>query len=102
MVVRMSWMVFVRKWILVAVIFCLLGTIAQACEEYEEEKCYEKEKEEYVEKEVEEPTYESVSGITDSKWFIILDRLIDRYPILERIIERIFQWIFSNLLGLDY
>ena len=98
----MSWMVFVRKWILVAVIFCLLGTIAQACEEYEEEKCYEKEKEEYVEKEVEEPTYESVSGITDSKWFIILDRLIERYPILERIIERIFQWIFSNLLGLDY
>ena len=97
----MNWMGFLRKWILVAVIFCLLGTIAQACHEYEEEKCYEEEKTEIIVEE-EQPAYDSVSGITDSKWFIILDRLIERYPILERIIERIFQWIFSNLLGLDY
>ena len=98
----MNWMVFTRKWIIVAIIFCLLAPIAQACHEYEEEKCYEEEKEEPVVEEEQKPTYESVSGITESKWFIILDRLIERYPILERIIERIFQWIFSNLLGLDY
>ena len=98
MVVRMNWMVLARKWILVAVIFCLFGTIAQACHCYEEKKCYEHE-EKVVE---EEPIYESTSGIIDSKWFQILDKLIQRFPILERIIERIFQWIFNNLLGLDY
>ncbi len=103
MVVRMSWMVLVRKWIIVLVIFCLLGTITLACESYEpEEKCYEEEKEEIiVEEKVDSPT-QSVSGITESKWFIILDKLIERYPIIERIIERIFQWIFNNLLGMDY
>jgi hypothetical protein len=98
MVVRMNWMVFVRKWIIVAVIFCLIGTITQACHYQEEKECYEKE-EKVVE---EEPNYESATGIIDSKWFQILDKLIQRFPILERIIERIFQWIFNNLLGLDY
>ena len=98
MVVRMNWMGFFRKWIIVAVIFCLIGTTAQACEEYEEEqKCCEEET--IVE---EETHYEPVSDITESKWFIILDRLIDRFPIIERIIERIFQWIFNNLLEMDY
>lgn len=97
----MNWMGFIRKWIIVAIIFCLIGTVAQACEEYEEEKCYEEENDEPIVEEEEEPHYESVSGITESRWFIILDRLIDRFPIIERIIERIFQWIF-NLLGLDY
>ena len=96
-------MVLVRKWIIVLVIFCLLGTITLACESNEpEEKYYEEEKEEIiVEEKVDSPT-QSVSGITEMKWFIILDKLIERYPIIELIIERIFQWIFNNLLGLDY
>ena len=103
MVVRMSWMVSFRKYIIILVIFCLLGTLTKACHyNEEEEKCYKEEKEETIVEEEEEPHYESVSSITESKWFIILDRLIERYPILERIIERIFQWIFNNLLGLDY
>jgi hypothetical protein len=100
----MRWMVFSHKWILVVVIFCLIGTISQACEDYEqEEKCdSEVETEEItVESEV-TPNEEIQSSITDSKWFIILEKLIERYPIIERIIERIFQWIFNNLLGLDY
>ena len=103
MVVRMSWMVVVRKWIIVLVIFCLLGTLTQACYNYEEEeKCYKEEKEEIIVEEKEEPPEEPGSDITVSKWFIILERLIERYPIIELIIERIFQWIFKNLLDLDY
>lgn len=99
-----NWMVLVRKWIIVLVIFCLLGTLTQACQySEEEEKCYrEEEKEEIIDEEKVEPPEESGSGITESKWFIILDRLIKRYPIIERIIERIFQWIFNYLLDLDY
>lgn len=96
-------MVLARKWIIVIVIFCLLGTISQACHDYEEEqKCYEEKKEEMVVEEKVETSYESVSEITSSKWFIILDKLIGRYPIIERIIERIFQWIINNLLDMDY
>jgi len=103
MVVRMNWMVLVRKWIIVLVIFCILGTLTQACHYYDkEEKCYEEEKEGIIVEEKTEPLEESGSGITESKWFIILDKLIERYPIIERIIERIFQWIFNYLLGLDY
>jgi hypothetical protein len=102
MVEEMNWMVLARKGIIVLVIFCLIGTIAQACHGYEEEKYCKEEKEETKVEEKYESSYESVSSITESKWFIILDRLIERYPILERIIERIFQWIFNNLLGLDY
>lgn len=93
-------MVSIHKLIIVAVIICLLGTIAQACHDYEENECYEEEKEEEIVEE--EPYYESASGITESKWFQVLERLIERFPIIERIIERIFQWIFNNLLGLDY
>ncbi len=96
-------MVLVRKWIIVLVIFCLLGTLSQACHDnVEEEKCSEEEKEESIVEEKVDTPEQSVSGITESKWFIILDKLIERYPIIERIIERIFQWIFNNLLGLDY
>jgi hypothetical protein len=102
MVVEMNWMVLARKSIIVLVIFCLIGTIAQACHDQEEKKYCEEEKEEKIVEKTYETSYETVSSITESKWFIILDRLIDRYPILERIIERIFQWIFNNLLGLDY
>ena len=104
MVVRMSWMVLVRKWIIVMMIFCLLGTLTQACHDYEEEeeKCYEEEKEEIIVEEKVEPPEESGSDITESKWFIILDKLIERHPIIERIIEWIFQWIFNNLLDMDY
>jgi hypothetical protein len=99
----MNWMVLARKCIIVLVIFCLLGTIAQACHEYDEEqKCYKEEKEETIVEEKQETSYQSVSGLTSSKWFIILDKLIERYPIIERIIERIFQWIFNSLLDMDY
>jgi len=99
----MCWMVLIRKWIIVMVFFCLLGTLSQACHDYEEEeKSYDEEKEEIIVEEKVEPTDESGSGIIESKWFIILDKLIERYPIIERIIERIFQWIFNYLLGLDY
>jgi hypothetical protein len=84
-------------------IFCLLGTIAQACEDYEiEEKCYEEEKEEVPLDEKVEPQEESESDISDSKWFIILSNLIERYPIIEKIIDWIFKWIFNNLLEIDY
>ena len=86
MVVRMNWMVVVRKWIIVLVIFCLIGPLTQACHDHEEEK----------------PPEEEGSDIKESKWFIILERLIERYPIIGLIIERIFQWIFNNLLDLDY
>ncbi len=97
----MNWMVLARKWIIVILIFCLLGTLTQACEDYEEEeKCYEEEKEEIIVEEKVETQEES--DITESKWLIILDKLIDRYPIIERIIEWIFKWIFNNLLDLDY
>ena len=95
MVIRMNWMVLVRKWIIVILIFCLLGTLTQACEDYEEE-----EKEEIIVEEKVETQEES--DITESKWLIILGKLIDRYPIIERIIEWIFKWIFNNLLDLDY
>ena len=98
----MNWRAITHKWIILLVIFCLLGTLAQACHEYEEEeKCYEEKEETTVEENVETQT-ETLSSITESKWFIVLDKLIERYPIIERIIERIFQWIFNNLLGLDY
>jgi hypothetical protein len=100
MVVRMKWMVKFRKLLIVAVVICLLGTIAQACHDYEENEGYEEEKEEEIVEE--EPYYESASELTDSKWFQVLENLIERFPIIERIIERIFQWIFNNLLGLDY
>ena len=86
----------VPKLITVMMIFCLLGSLTQACHDYEEEK------EEVVVEEKVEPQEQSGSDITQSKWFIILDKLIDRYPIIERIIERIFQWIFNNLLDMDY
>jgi hypothetical protein len=108
MVVRMSWMHSVPKLITVMMIFCLLGSLTQACHDYEEEEkyykeeCYEEEKEDVIVEEKVEPQEESGSDITQSKWFIILDKLIDRYPIIERIIERIFQWIFNNLLDMDY
>jgi hypothetical protein len=85
------------------VIFCLLGTLTQACHYYEdEEKCYKDEKEEIIVEEQAEPPEDSKSDITESKWFITLAKLIERYPIIERIIERIFQWVFNNLLDLDY
>jgi hypothetical protein len=98
MVVRMNWMYFARKWIILLVIFCLLGTISKACHDSEEVQECDKEKEE----EKIETSYESVSGLTSSKWFIFLDKIIEKYPIIERLIERIFQWIVDNLLGLDY
>jgi hypothetical protein len=97
MVVRMSWMVLARKWMIVLVFFCILGTLTQACHDYEEE-----DKENIIDEEKVEPTQESGSKIIESKWFILLDKLIDRYPIIERIIERIFQWIFNYLLDFDY
>lgn len=101
MVIRMNWRVLVRKWIPILMIFCLLGTLAQACEDYEvEEKCYEEEKEENTVDENVEPQGES--DITGSKWFIILSSLIEKYPIIEKIIDWIFKWIFNNLLDLDY
>lgn len=90
-------MVFARKWMIVLLIFCLLGTLTQACHDYEEE-----DEEDIIDEEKVEPTEESGSKTIESKWFILLDRLIDRYPIIERIIERIFQWIFNYLLDLDY
>ena len=90
-------MVLVRKWIIIFVIFCLLGTLTQACHDTDKDKNEENEVEEK-----EETPKESGSDITKSKWFIILDRLIERYPIIARIIERIFQWIFNNLLDMDY
>jgi len=103
MVVRMSRFILARKWIILLVIFCLLGTISQACHDYDEEQeCYEEKKEETIVEEKVETAHESVSGITSSKWFIFLDKLIERYPIIERIIERLFQWIIDNLLGMDY
>lgn len=87
---------FMSRWITVLVIICLFGTLCQACETYEHhEKCYEETEQEEVEEEQEEP------GLFESKWFLILERLIDRYPILERIIERILQWIFENILGME-
>jgi len=50
MVVRMNWMILARKWIILLMIFCLLGTVTQACHDYEEEqKCYEETKEETIE-----------------------------------------------------
>jgi hypothetical protein len=99
----MSWMFLARQWIIVLVIFCLLGTISQACHDYEEDqKCYEDKNEENIDEEKVETSYGSDSGITSSKWFLILNKLIDRYPIIERIIERIFQWIINNLLDMDY
>jgi hypothetical protein len=102
MVVRMSWMAAVRKLITVLMIFCLLGTISQACHENEEAKCSEEEKEGGIVEEKVESQEESGSDITEKKWFIILDKLIERHPIIERIIERIFQWILKNLLDIDY
>ena len=102
MVVRMSWMVSVRKWITVMMIFCLLGTLTQACHDYEEKKCYEEKKEEVIVEEKVEPQKESGLDNTEKKWFIVLNILIERYPIIERIIERIFHWIFNNLLDMDY
>jgi len=96
-------MFLVRKWIIVLVIFCLLGTISQACHDYEEDqKCYEEKKEETFDEEEVETSYESVSEITNSKWFLFLNKIIEKYPIIELIIERIFQWIINNLLGMDY
>jgi len=99
----MRWEVLMRRLLLVIVIFCLVGTFAQACEEYEqEEKCYNEEEPVETEVEEEEETQEEPEiGFLNSKWFIILDRLIDRYPIIERIIERILQWIFNQLLGME-
>jgi len=103
MVIRMNWRVLARKWIILLMIFCLLGTIAQACEDYEiEEKCYEEEKEEVTVEEKVEPQVEPESDITESKWFIILSKLIERYPIIGKIIDWIFKWIFNNLLDIDY
>ena len=102
MMVMMDRMVLVRKWIIVMVIFCLLGTLTQACSDYEEEeKCYE-EKEEIIDEEKIESTEEAGGDIIGFKWFIVLDKLIERYPIIERILERIFNWIFDSLLDLDY
>ena len=97
-------MVFTRKLIIVLVIFCLIGTFSQACEDYEQEEKYDNEvetEETSIESEV-TPIEETQSSITDSKWFIILEKLVERYPIIGQIIERIFTWIFNNLLGLDY
>ena len=97
-------MVFSHKWILVLVIFCLIGSFSQACEDYEqEEKCDNEVVTDDIKVESEvTPIEETQSSLTDSKWFIILERLVERYPIIGQIIERIFQWIFNNLLGLDY
>ncbi len=90
-------MVFSHKWILVLVIFCLIGSFSQACEDYEQEEKCDNEFESEV-----TPIEETQSSLTDSTWFIILEKLVERYPIIGQIIERIFQWIFNNLLGLDY
>ena len=99
----MNWFMLTRKWILVIVIFCLLGTITQACHEYEEDQDCDKEKKEEMEVEEEVKTsHESVSGILSSKWFLFLERLIEKYPIIERLIERIFQWFIDNILGINY
>jgi hypothetical protein len=99
----MSWMFLARKWIIVLVIFCLLGTISQACHEHEDEKkCYEEKKEENCYEEKVKTSYESDSGIASSKWFLFLSKIIDRYPIIERIIERILQWVINNLFEIDY
>ncbi len=66
-----------------------------------DQKCYEEKKEETIEEKV-ETSYESVSEITTSKWFLFLNKIIEKYPIIERIIERILQWIINNLLDFDY
>ena len=92
----MRWMSFMSKWITVFIIICLIGTFCQACEPYEqEEKCYNETECEKVEEEQQE------TDLFESKWFLILERLIDRYPILERIIERILQWLFEKILGME-
>jgi len=96
LVVRMRWMGFIHKWIVIIIILSLFGTICQACESDEhEEECYEETECEEVEEDQEE------TDLFESEWFIILEKLIDRYPILERIIERILQWIFEKLLGME-
>jgi hypothetical protein len=85
------------------VIFCLIGTVSQACHDYEEdENCYEEKKEENIDEEKVETSYESISDITSSKWFLFLNKIIEKYPIIERIIERILQWIINKLFSLDY
>lgn len=102
MVVRMNCLYFIRKLIIVLVIFYLIGTVSKAFHDYEEDqKCYEEKKEETIEEKV-ETSYESVSEITTSKWFLFLNKIIEKYPIIERIIERILQWIINNLLDFDY
>ena len=76
--------------------------IKKITKDYAPIKITEEEKEEIlVEKNV-ESLEESGSDFTESKWFILLDKIIEQNPIIGRIIEWIFQWIFNNLLDMDY
>jgi hypothetical protein len=97
-------MVKIYKWIIVLVILCLIGSLSQACEDYEQEyKCDKKvEKDEIKVEEKEKEQEDRGASFSESKWFKILDKLIERFPIIERIIERILQWIFNNLLDMEY
>ena len=41
------------------------------------------------------------AGISETRWFKVLDKLIERFPIIERILLRILQWIYYRLTSME-
>lgn len=41
------------------------------------------------------------AGISEAKWFKVLDKLIERFPIIEQILQRILQWIYDRLTSME-
>ena len=87
-----------RYWMVAIFLLILLGNYTQACELYQPD----------VKTKVNVTTVEKVEDAEDSpkiidnnliitRWLNILDKLIERFPIIEKILQVIFRWINSQL-----
>lgn len=89
-----------KQYLMIALVFIILiGNLAQACSyndqsrKYEEIKCSEKNNEEY----------EYIIDIKELSNFVtklsyILDKLIERFPIIEEIIQKILLWLYLQFI----
>ena len=95
MVMGTNWKKLVRYLITVLVIFGLSGNVSQACHTDDEAECSNETKKTQTKTEDDEKVANSLEmGLLKDTWFmaflLFLEKLIERYPIIEDILQMIF------------